>query len=145
MKKLSFKGVTSALKNAAMDGAIVYAGRTGYRIVNKQVGALLPAAVPVQLHGAVVGAVGVILADMILPQKYARLAAAAMASEVVDEFVSPYLEPTLVNSGLVYPKLTAPAATSGYQRTRGYSRVAGMAGYTSIRGNGGMDLAGQGM
>lgn len=130
MKKLTFKGAMKTLQGAAMDGAIIYAGRTGYRIVNKQVGSLLPAAIPVQVHGAVVGAIGVLAADMLLPSKYSRLAGAAMASEVIEEFVSPYIEPMLVSSGLVYG---LPAATAqGYGKMRGYGRV-GLAGMASMR------------
>lgn len=131
MKKLTFKGTMNTLKGAAMDGAVIYAGRTSYRIVDKQVGNLLPAAIPVAFHGAVVGTIGVVLGDLVLPKKYATLFGAAMASEVIEAFVAPTIEPMLIKAGLVY---NLPAgSTAGYGQMKGYGAMRGIAGMASLR------------
>lgn len=132
MKKLSLKGITNSVQNAAIDGAVLYAGKKGAQILNTQLARVLPATFTGPLRAIAVGALGVVAADAILPKRYASLVSAAVAMEIVEAFASPVVDPMLLSSGLLYlPAASATTATA----TQGYTR---MAGYASVRGGMGL-------
>lgn len=140
----SFSNIGKQLVNAGVDGATLYGAKKAFQVVSTQVKKIVPVTINPAMTTLGVGAIVAILADMVLPPKFGRLAGAVAMEQVIEKFVDPVVDPTLVTSGLIAASdltvstaaaLAAPGATQGYaMRTGSYAGQAGMAGYASARG-----------
>lgn len=137
----SFKGMSKNLIDAGVDGATLYGAKKGFQVVSTLAKKVLPVTMDPNVSKLLIAGVVAVGADMILPQRFARLAGAVAAAEVISGFISPTVDPMLAKAGLIdtisvpVPIATLPASTGGYaQRMGSYAGDRGMAGYASSRG-----------